>query len=82
MDGIGSIGSLAVFAARVFAPAQSAPAVVQAAAAVPSATAGPSLPADTATQYQMSVLSKAMYASADQALALLQMLPQPASPLR
>ncbi len=80
MDGVGSIGSLAVFAARVFAPAQAAPAVTEGASGSPASAAAVS--GDTATQYQMSVLSKAMYASADQALALLQMLPQAASPLR
>ncbi len=82
MDGIGSIGSLAVFAAQAFAPATAAPAVADVASASSAASASPALSGDTATQYQMSVLSKTMHASADQALALLQMLPQPASPLR
>ena len=84
MSGIGSIGSLAAVAARPFAP-------VQAVAAVPEAATGSggSAPASAgqalgsaASQYQTSVLSKVLYASADQALALIQMLPQPTSPTR
>jgi len=82
MDGIGSIGSLAMFATQPFAAGQAAPAVTDVASTSSASADSPALPGDVATQYQMSVLGKAMYASADQALALLQMLPQPASPLR
>ena len=81
MDGIASIGNLASFAAQPSALGSAAPAVVEASAAV-SGDGASGLPAGAAAQYQMSVLSKVMYASADQALALIAMLPQSSSLLR
>jgi hypothetical protein len=76
MDGIGSIGLLAGYAAQPLAAAQSAPAVADPGAGSGGSEAGAAL-GGLAAQYQMSVLSKVMYASADQALALIQMLPKP-----
>jgi hypothetical protein len=79
MDGIGSIGALAGYAAQPLAAARSASGLAEPAA--PCSDGGDSdgdgATGELATQYQMSVLSKVMYASADQALALIQMLPRP-----
>ena len=47
-----------------------------------TASAGAAAATSLETQYGMTILSKAMYASADQALALIAMLPKPVSPLR
>jgi hypothetical protein len=82
MDGIGSIGMLAAYAAQPFAAARAAPAVTEASGTAAGAAGSGAVPSDFEAQYQMSVLSKVMYAGADQALALIQMLPKPASPVR
>ena len=85
MNAIGSIGSLAVVAARPFAPVQAVPVVADAATGSggsASASTGQALGTDAAAQYQTSVLSKVLYASADQALALMAMMPQTTSPTR
>ena len=82
MQGIGSIGALAGYAAQPISAARSAPEIAEPASAEGGGTDSDGTLGELSTQYQMSVLSKVMYASADQALALVQMLPKPASPLR
>jgi hypothetical protein len=82
MDGIGSIGALAVAAAQPFSSPGSSPAVTEATSSGggSAASGGSPISANVAGQYQMTVLSKVLYASADQALSLIQMLPK-SSPL-
>ena len=85
MDGIGSVSTLASAATQPFVMSQVASAdtaSVDESAGASDTASGASSSGEFSSDYAMSLLAKITHASADQALALIQAMQTPVSPLR